>query len=83
MRFSLDYSLLNWLELKTDAQRSERSIVDRSGLSETKMVALGRDDKRLDPSARVLTVLAQISERSCQTLFIRSITKKIEMTCLS
>ena len=47
------------------------------------MAALGGDDKRLDASTRVLTVLAQISERGCQTLFIRSIATKIEMTCLS
>ena len=55
--------------------------VDRSERSETKMAALGRDDERLDPNTRVLTVLARISERGCQTLFIRSITTKIEMTC--
>ena len=47
------------------------------------MTALGRDDERLDPSTRVFTVLARISERGCQTLFIRSITTKIEMTCKS
>ena len=56
--------------------------LDRSERSETKMAALGRDDERLDPSTRVLTVLARISERGCQTLFIRSITTKIEMTCI-
>ena len=56
--------------------------LDRSECSETKMAALGRDDERLDPSTRVLTVLARISERGCQTLFIRSITTKIEMTCI-
>ena len=56
--------------------------LDRSERSETKMAAaLGRDDERLGPSTRVLTVLARISERGCQTLFIRSITTKIEMTC--
>ena len=44
--------------------------------SETKMAALGRDDERLDPSTHVLTVLARISERGCQTLFIRPITAK-------
>ena len=37
---------------------------------ETKMAALGRDGERLEPSARVLVVLARISERGCQTLFI-------------
>ena len=57
-----------------DLHRSERS--------ETKMAALGRDDERLDPSSHVLTVLARISERVCQTLFIHSITTKIEMTCI-
>ena len=31
------------------------------------MAALGRDDERLDPSNRVLTVFARISERGCQT----------------
>ena len=56
--------------------------LDRSERSETKMAALGRDDERLDPSTRVLTVLARISERGFQTLFIRSITRKIEMTCI-
>ena len=30
----------------------------------------------------VLTVLARISKRSCQTLFIRSITTRTEMTCI-
>ena len=44
--------------------------------SETKMAALGGDDERLDPSILVLTVLARISERGFQTLFIRSITTK-------
>ena len=34
-------------------------------------------------ATRVLTVLARISERGFQTLFIRSITTKIEMTCKS
>ena len=57
--------------------------LDRSERSETKMAELGRE--RLDPSARVLAVLARISERGfqLQTLFIRSITTKIEMTCKS
>ena len=67
------YSMMAHKDLK-DLERSERS--------ETKMAAPGRDDKRLDPSTRVLTVLARISERGCQTLFIRSITTKKEMTCL-
>ena len=57
--------------------------LDRSERSETKMAPLVLDDKRLDPSTSVLTVLARISERGCQTLFIRSVTTKIEMTCLS
>ena len=57
--------------------------LDQSERSETKMAALGRDNERLDPSISGLTVLAQISECDCQTLFIRSITTKIEITCLS
>ena len=57
--------------------------LDQFERSKTKMAALGQDNKRLDPSTRDLTVLARISERSCQTLLIRSITTKIEMTCLS
>ena len=56
--------------------------LDRSERSETKMAALGLDDKKRDPRTRVLTVLARISERGCRTLFIRLITTKIEMTCL-
>ena len=42
--------------------------LDRSERSETKMAALGRDFERLDPSTRVLTVLARISERGCLTV---------------
>ena len=57
--------------------------LDRLELSKTKMAALGRDNKRVDPSTRDLRVLVRISERSCQTLLIRSMTTKIEMTCLS
>ena len=53
------YSMMAHKDLK-DLERSERS--------ETKMAALGRDDKRLDPSTRVLTVLARISKRGCQRL---------------
>ena len=45
--------------------------LDRAECSETKTAALGRVDERLDPSTRVLTVLARISERRCQTFFIR------------
>ena len=45
-----------------DAQRSERSRSSRM---------FGRGHERLDPTTRVLTVLTRISERSCQTLFIR------------
>ena len=30
---------------------------------------------------RVLTVLARISKRGCQTVFIRSITTRTDMTC--
>ena len=49
------------------AQRSQRSRSIRKfrNRSETKMAALGRDDERLDPSTRVFTVLARISERGC------------------
>lgn len=57
--------------------------LDRFERSKTKMAALERDNKRVDPSTRDLRVLARISERSCQTLLIRSKTTKIEMTCLS
>ena len=39
--------------------------LDRSERSEIKMAALGCDDERLDPSTRVLTVLARIYERGC------------------
>ena len=45
--------------------------LDRAECSETKTAALGRGDETLDPSTRVLTVLARISERRCQTFFIR------------
>ena len=45
--------------------------LDRAKCSETKMAALRRGDERLHPSTRVLTVLARISERRCQTFFIR------------
>ena len=45
------YSMMAHKDLK-DLERSERS--------ETKMAALGRDDKRLDPSTRVLTVLEPV-----------------------
>ena len=61
--------------------RKDLKDLDRSESSEIKIAALGRDDERLDPSTRVLKVLERISERGCQTLFIRSITTKIEMTC--
>ena len=57
--------------------RSERSETDHSN-----MAALEREDERLDPSNRVLTVLARISKHGCQTVFIQSITTKIEMTCI-
>ena len=65
----------NMLEDLKDLDRSERS--------ETKMAALRRDDERLDHSTSVVTVLAQICEGGCQTLFIRSVTTKIEITCIS
>ena len=68
---------------KNQHMHKDLKDLDRSERSETKMAAaLGRDDERLDPSTRVLTVLARISERGCQTLFIRSITTKVEMTCI-
>ena len=54
--------------------------LDRSERPETKMAALGRDGERLDPSSRILAVLARISERGCQTFFIRSITTKMVST---
>ena len=65
-----------------------KDLKDRSECSlttdfTTNMAALKRDGERLDPSTRVLAVLARISERGCQTSFIRSITTKIEMTCIS
>ena len=69
-----------------DAQRSERLIrMFTTGFTNftTNMAALKRDGERLDPSTRVLAVLARISERGSQTFFIRSITTKIEMTCIS
>ena len=68
---------------KNSMMHKDLKDLDQSERSETKMAALERNDKRLDPSTRVLTVLARISERGCQTLFIRSITTKKEMTCLS
>ena len=61
-------------EKKTQHMHKDLKDLDRSERSETKMAALGRDDERLDPSNRVLTVLARISERGCQTLFIRWMT---------
>ena len=64
----------------------QKDLKGRSECSETdhsNMAALEREDERLDPSTRVLTVLARISERGCQTLFIRSIAAKIEMKCIS
>ena len=66
-----------------DAQRSERSIRMFTTDFTTNMAALKLDGERLDPNTRVLAVLARISERGCQTFFIRSITTKIEMTCIS
>ena len=39
----------------------DKDDLDQSERSETKMAALGRE--RLDPSTRVLAVLARISER--------------------
>ena len=47
------------------AQIKDLKDLDRSERSETKMATLGRDDERLDPSTRVLAVLARISERRC------------------
>ena len=69
-------------EKKTQHMHKDLKDLDRSERSETKMAAFGRDDERLDPSTRVLAVLARISERDCQTLFICSITTKIETMCI-
>ena len=40
--------------------------LERPERSETLMAALRQNDERLDPSTRVLTVLARISERGCR-----------------
>ena len=68
---------------KYSVMHKDLKNLDRIERSKTKMAALGRDNNRVDPSTRDLRVLARISERSCQTLLIRSMTTKIEMTCLS
>lgn len=68
---------------KYSVMHKDLKDLDRFERSKTKMAALGQDNKRVDPSTRDLRVLARISERSCQTLLIRSMTTKIEMTCLS
>ena len=63
----------------------QKDLKGRSERSETvhsNMAALERGDERLDPSTRVFTVLARISKRGRETLFILSITTKIEMTCI-
>ena len=75
---SLTYFFIN---LTSQTKRICTKIDDlaRSERPETKMAALGRDGERLDPRTRVLAVLARISERGCQTLFIRSITTKIKL----
>ena len=72
---SLTYCFIN---LTSQTKRICTKIDDlaRSERPETKMAALGRDGERLDPRTRVLAVLARISERGCQTLFIRSIKTK-------
>ena len=60
----------------------QKDLKGRSERSETvhsNMAALERGDERLDPSTRVLT---RISKRGRETLFILSITTKIEMTCI-
>ena len=45
--------------------------------------AILESEKTLGTSlTRALTVLARISKRGCQTLFIRSITTRKEMTCI-
>ena len=49
----------------------EKDLKGQSARSKTvhsNMAALERDDERLDPSTRALTVLARISKRGCQTL---------------
>ena len=53
---------------KNQHMHKDLKDLDRSERSETKMAALGRDFERLDPSTRVLTVLARISERGCLTV---------------
>ena len=68
---------------KYSVMHKDLKNLDRFERSKTKMAALGRDNNRVYPSTRDLRVLARISERSCQTLLIRSMTTKIEMTCLS
>ena len=68
---------------KCSVMHKDLKNLDRFERSKTKMAALGRNNNRVDPSTRDLRVLARISERSCQTLLIRSMTTKIEMTCLS
>ena len=58
-------------EKKYSTIHKDLKDLDGAECSETKTAALGRGDERLDPSTRVLTVLARISERRCQTFFIR------------
>ena len=63
----------------------QKDLKGRSECSETdhsNMAAFEREDERLDPSTRVLTVLVRISQHGCQSLFIQSITTKIDMTCI-
>ena len=72
-----------FINLTGQTKRIYKDDLDRSERPQTKMAALGPDGERLDPSTRVLAVLARISELGCQTFFIRSITTKIEMTYIS
>ena len=50
---------------KNQHMHKDLKDLDRSKRSETKMAALGRDDERLDPSTRVLTVLATEMNNVC------------------
>ena len=68
---------------KYSGMHKDLKDLDWSERSKTKMATLRQDDKIPDPSTRVLTVLARISESGSQPLFIRSITTKTETTCLS
>ena len=57
---------------------------DLKGLSErSAAAAILESEKALGTRlTRVLKVLERISERGCQTVFIRSITTRTDMTCI-